>query len=102
MRFSVTKTLCGCAALLGMLVSGHAAERMEAYPSRDVQIVVPNEPGGGLDFVARRLAKDLASKFGQPFVVINRSGASGNIGTSLVARAEPNDDTLLLTGVGIW
>ena len=96
MRVCVTKMIVGGLALLGMLVSGQAAERLQAYPSREVQIVVPNEPGGGLDFVARQLAKDLSSRFGQPFVVINRSGASSNIGTSLVARAEPNDETLLL------
>ena len=82
MRFSVTKTLVGFTALFSFLVSGQAADGTEAYPSREVQIVVPNEPGGGLDLVARRLAKDLASKFGQIFIVINRSGASGNIGSS--------------------
>lgn len=71
-----------------------------AYPAREVQIVVPNEPGGGLDLVARLLAKNFTTRLAQPFVVINRSGASGNIGTASVARAEPNGYTLLLTGVG--
>ena len=100
MRVSVTKTIVGGLALLGMLVSGQAAQRLQAYPSREVQIVVPNEPGGGLDLVARQLAKDLSSRLGQAFIVINRSGASGNIGTSSVARAKPDGYTVLLTGVG--
>ena len=100
MRVSVTKTIVGGLALLGMLVSGQAAQRLQADPSREVQIVVPNEPGGGLDLVARQLAKDLSSRLGQAFIVINRSDASGNIGTSSVAQAKPDGYTVLLTGVG--
>jgi tripartite-type tricarboxylate transporter receptor subunit TctC len=70
------------------------------YPSREVQLVVPNEPGGGLDLVARLLAKGLTPPLEQTVVVLNRSGASGNVGTASVARAEPDGHTLLLTGVG--
>ena len=71
-----------------------------AFPSRDVQIVVPSEPGGGLDLVARLLAKGLTASLAQPVNVINRSGASGNVGTASVARAAADGHTLLLTGVG--
>jgi tripartite-type tricarboxylate transporter receptor subunit TctC len=86
--------------LLG-LSSGAAAQHMtDSFPDKEVQIVVPNEPGGGLDLVARLVAKGIAPLLGQSVVVLNRSGASGNVGTSSVARANADGYTLLLTGVG--
>lgn len=87
------------AALLA-LAAGHGLAQRAMYPARDVQIVVPNEPGGGLDLVARLLARGLGHSTGKPFNVINRSGGSGNVGTASVARAEADGYTLLLTGVG--
>ncbi len=62
--------------------------------------MVPAEPGGGIDQVARLLAKGIAPTLAQSVIVINRSGASGNVGTASVARSEPDGYTLLLTGVG--
>jgi tripartite-type tricarboxylate transporter receptor subunit TctC len=67
----------------------------ENYPSRPVKIVVPFPPGGPLDFTARILAEKLGASMKQPFVVENRPGASGNIGTDVVAKAEPDGYTLL-------
>jgi tripartite-type tricarboxylate transporter receptor subunit TctC len=67
----------------------------ENYPSRPVKIVVPFPPGGPLDFTARILAEKLGASMKQPFVVENRPGASGNIGTDAVAKAEPDGYTLL-------
>jgi tripartite-type tricarboxylate transporter receptor subunit TctC len=79
---------------------GWTTLRAQAYPAREVLIVVPNEPGGGLDLVARLLAKGLTASLGQTVNVVNRSGASGNVGAASVARGEPDGHTLLLSGVG--
>ena len=67
----------------------------DAYPNRPVTITVPWAPGGSTDILARTLAEPLRAAFGQPFVVENRSGASGNIGSAAVARAAPDGYALL-------
>ena len=66
-----------------------------AYPNRAVKIIVSAPPGGGLDIAARVVADRLAKLWGQPFVVENRAGAGGNLGTEAVAGAEPDGYTLL-------
>jgi tripartite-type tricarboxylate transporter receptor subunit TctC len=65
------------------------------YPSRPVKIIVSAPPGGGVDIVARVIADRLAKMWGQPFVVENRPGAGGNLGSEAVAAAEPDGYTLL-------
>jgi tripartite-type tricarboxylate transporter receptor subunit TctC len=65
-----------------------------------VTLVVPFVPGGSADVVGRPLAQHLAAGFGQPFVVDNRGGANGNVGTHFVARAEADGHTLLVTTNG--
>ena len=77
-----------------------AAAAEEAYPSRPVTLVVPASPGGTTDFTARLLAKGLTEELGQQVIVENKGGASGNLATGLVARAEPDGYTLLLTYSG--
>jgi tripartite-type tricarboxylate transporter receptor subunit TctC len=67
-----------------------------AYPNRAVKIIVSAPPGGGLDIAARVVADRLAKLWGQPFVVENRPGAAGNIGTASVAKASADGYTLLL------
>jgi tripartite-type tricarboxylate transporter receptor subunit TctC len=66
-----------------------------AYPSRNVQIVVPYTPGGSIDIMTRAVAQRLAEMWGRNVVVDNRPGASGMIGTEIVTRAEPDGHTLL-------
>jgi tripartite-type tricarboxylate transporter receptor subunit TctC len=82
--------------LMGAAAPGFSASSAESYPSRAVKLVVPFPAGGPLDFTARLLADKLAASMKQPFVVENRPGASGNIGTDVVAKADPNGYTLLL------
>jgi tripartite-type tricarboxylate transporter receptor subunit TctC len=68
----------------------------DSYPSRAVKIIVPFPAGGPSDFTARLLADRLAASLKQPFIVENRPGASGNVGTDAVAKAEPDGYTLML------
>jgi tripartite-type tricarboxylate transporter receptor subunit TctC len=69
----------------------------QPYPSHTVKIVVPFPPGGSNDIIARILAQKLTERDGQPFVVENRGGAGGNIGSDAVASSDPDGYTLLLT-----
>jgi tripartite-type tricarboxylate transporter receptor subunit TctC len=70
------------------------------YPTRPVTIVVPFPPGGGVDALARILADRLAGPLKQSFVVENRTGAGGTVGTRAVARATPDGHTLMLAHTG--
>lgn len=67
-----------------------------AYPSRPIKLVVPVAAGGGTDFTARMLADKLSIAVGQPVVVENRPGASGNLGVQQVANAQPDGHTLVM------
>jgi len=70
----------------------------QAYPSRPVRIIVGFPPGGGMDINARLIGQSLSERLGQPFVIENRPGAGGNVGTEAVVRASPDGYTLLLFG----
>lgn len=72
-----------------------------AYPSRNITFVVPFAPGGSTDILVRIVGGHLQEAFGQPVVVENRSGASGNIGTAIVARAAPDGYTLLVNTMSV-
>jgi tripartite-type tricarboxylate transporter receptor subunit TctC len=78
------------AALLAAGASAHAQD----WPTKPVKIVVPFGPGSTPDVVARLIADHLQHKLGQPFVIENKPGASGNTGTDAVAKAEPDGATI--------
>lgn len=73
-----------------------AALAQDKYPSAPVKVVVPFPPGGTTDAVARILAAGLRERLGQPFVVENRPGVSGGVGSQQVARSAPDGLTLLV------
>ncbi|MCC7348621.1 MAG: tripartite tricarboxylate transporter substrate binding protein [Variibacter sp.] len=81
-------------ALASVLALVPQAARAQDYPNKVVQIVNPTLAGATTDVLARVLANGLASRLGQQFVVVNRPGAGGAIGTLSVARAEPDGYTL--------
>ena len=72
--------------------------RAQTYPSRPVHLVVGFPPGATTDIVARLVGQWLSERLGAPFIVENRSGAAGNIGTDAVVRSPPDGYTLLLVG----
>jgi tripartite-type tricarboxylate transporter receptor subunit TctC len=76
-----------------------APAQAQDYPTRTVEIVVPFAAGGGTDLIARVLAERLGETMRQRFVIINRPGASTNIGTAAVANAPADGYTLLLTSI---
>src|SRR5437868_5306975 len=81
-----------------MLSWGAVATSAQDWPSRPVKVIVPYGPGGITDVIARLVADRFAKAFGQPFVVDNRGGAGGAIGTEAAARAPKDGYTLYLAG----
>jgi len=101
---NVLKVLLGFAVLsVAALVSASAPAQVqeEAFPARPLRFIVPYPPGGPLDTAARWLSERLAQSLGQAVVVENRSGAGGNIGAAIVAKARPDGHSLLMGAVAI-
>jgi tripartite-type tricarboxylate transporter receptor subunit TctC len=84
---------------LALMCCAHGAAA-QAYPARPVRIVVPFPAGGGADFMARIVGKKLGDALGQTFVVDNRAGAAGVIGTDMVAKSAADGYTLVLGTTG--
>ena len=89
------------AALLGAIPLWVPTASAQAWPAKPVRIVLPFAPGGSTDLQARLLAKKYTESLGQAFVVDNRAGASGMIGTEAVARAPADGYTLLFTSASL-
>lgn len=87
-------------ALITILFGMFGSASAQSYPTKAVKIVVPQAPGGATDVFARHMADKLGALWRQPVVVENRAGAAGIIGTDVVAKAEPDGYTLLLTYAG--
>lgn len=67
-----------------------------AYPDKPITLIVPWAAGGSTDILARAIGEQLSKSVGQPVIVENRAGASGNIGSQLVVKAKPDGHTLLI------
>lgn len=80
-----------------LLAAAASAQAADAWPGRPITFVLPYPAGGGADTATRALAEDMTKALGQPVVVENRPGASGIIGTSFVAKAQPDGYTVLVT-----
>ena len=89
----------GAAALPAVSCSAWA----QTYPSRPVRLIVGFPPGGVVDLYARLIGQWLSERLGQPFIIENRAGAGGNLGTEAVVRAAPDGYTLLqVTSANAW
>jgi tripartite-type tricarboxylate transporter receptor subunit TctC len=87
------------AAVAAVLIATTPSSSQENWPQRQVTIVVPFAAGGSTDLIARILAQHMQTTFGTPFVVENRAGAGGSIGTGYVAKAANDGYTLLVGSV---
>ena len=85
---------CGLAVLAAAVGSAHAQDK---YPSKPVTVIVPQAPGGANDAIARIVAQKLGEALGQTFIVDNKPGAGGNIGTAAAAKGKNDGYTLMLT-----
>ena len=86
--------------LLAILLACAAAASAQVYPTKAVRVVVPYPAGGYYDLLARVIGGKLAETWSQPFVVENRIGANGMIGTDFVAKSAPDGYTIMMGGIG--
>ena len=85
-----------------MIIASLAAQAdAQNYPNRPIRMVAPFPAGGLVDVLARAVGEELAKTLGQPIIIENKPGAGGNIGADIVAKAEPDGYTLLMTSPGI-
>jgi tripartite-type tricarboxylate transporter receptor subunit TctC len=91
--------LIALAAMSVAFTASHASA--QTYPNRPIRIIAPFPAGGLVDVLARAVGDELSKTLGQPIIVENKPGAGGNIGADLVAKAEPDGYTLLMTSPGI-
>ena len=96
------RTLLGAtlAVATALAMTPVASVAQSAWPNKPVRIIVPFPAGGSTDVIARQLAQRLGNTLGQQFIVENKAGAGGNIGTDAVAKAAPDGYTIGLSTSG--
>jgi tripartite-type tricarboxylate transporter receptor subunit TctC len=92
---------CAVTALSALLLASPGVHAQPAYPSKPVRFVAPFPPGGSSDVLARFLGQKLSEALGQPLIIENQPGASGNIGHQMVAKAPGDGYTLLISSSSI-
>ena len=97
LTFNRRTALQSMAALAGTSLLSHAAWAKSAYPAKPVRFIVPFNPGGATDIVARVLGESMSKRMGQPILVENKGGAAGMLGTDQVAKAPADGYTLALS-----
>ncbi len=99
MQSNSKQLILGAVLLLAAVLAGRAADA-QTYPTRPVQVIVPFAGGSASDVVLRIMLDRMGKSIGQPFVVDNRPGAGGNIGTGAAAKAAPDGYTLVMSSLG--
>ncbi len=94
-------TLLATAAVVAIAAGNAPTANAQAFPSQPVRVIVPFPAGGGTDILMRIIQDKYAAKLGQPVIIDNRPGASGNIGSVAVAKAQPDGYTLLVQAINI-
>ena len=90
-----------CAAVFAAALSSIGAHAAEPWPSRAIRLVVPFSAGGANDLMARSAAEGASKLLGQPVIVENRAGAGGTVGADIVAKAQPDGYTFLVSAAGV-
>lgn len=99
-RRLVSLSSIGALSVVGSSLSAPARAQGSAWPTKPIRIIVPGGPGGVTDIRARWLAEKLTPVLGQSFIVENRGGAGGNLGTAAGARSAPDGYTLVIVHIG--
>ncbi|HEY7665637.1 MAG TPA: tripartite tricarboxylate transporter substrate-binding protein, partial [Xanthobacteraceae bacterium] len=94
MRGTIARLAAGTLLALALASSACA----QSYPARRITIVVPFSPATSFDLIARTVGQRITERYGQPVVVDNKPGASGTLGTEMVAAAAPDGYTLVTAG----
>lgn len=93
--------VCICLLLMALAIASASSLRAGDYPDHSVKVIVPFPPGGATDIAGRIITQKLSERLGQQFFIENISGAGGNIGMTIAARAPPDGYTILLASSSI-